>query len=105
MSYPGSELKFTPSVTVVSVTNNSSSETSFTFQDRTKSFTIICNEFELLRISWQTGEVGSASGDWFLLYPREDYTEDSCMTGIAKKIYMNAPNAAAAVDVAVIEWQ
>jgi hypothetical protein len=104
MSYPGSENKNQPIVTVVSVTNSPTGETSHTFQKATKSFFVICNEWEMLRVAWATGQVGSAGGNWFKLFPRECYKEPNLLIDITEPLYMNAPDASANVDVAIVEW-
>ena len=105
MSFPGSENKRGPLVTVVSVTKTPTSETSHEFRAGTKGFTLTCNELEMLRVSWATSEVDdAATGNFFELYPRDVYSEDGCLFS-KLKIYMNAPSAAADVDVAIVEWQ
>ena len=106
MSFPGAEIKFTPKITVVSVTNSASGQSTHQLQEGCKAFTVICNEFELIRVAWETGQVGSASGNWFILYPRESYTVNGLHIAPDNHdtLYMNAPSASAAVDVAVIEW-
>lgn len=104
--FPGSDLKCNVTQTKVDVTNNSASETEHAFQKGTKAFTLICNDFDILRISWASSEVDDASnGDWFLLYPRESYSEEDLhLTNPARSLWMNAPDASANVDVVVIEW-
>jgi hypothetical protein len=98
---------------VVAVSNTV--ETAHEFRSGTQAFTLKCNEFENIRISWQTGEVTSGSGDWMLLYPGETYWEDEITLGVMpgmagqgevnESIYLHAPDASASVDVAIKEWR
>lgn len=102
-----------PLVTVVSVSN--SVETSHDFRPSTRAFTLQANELEDIRLSWQTGEVTSGSGDWLLLRPGSIYWEDNVLLGIKpnypsgegqrqETLYLHAPDASGSVDVAIIEW-
>ena len=105
--FPGSDIKGQYTQTRLSVTNNSSSETEHKFQKGVKAFMVICNEFEIVRVSWASGEVDDSSGVWFLLYPREPYSEENLYLtdDNRRSLWMNAPDAAASVIVYILEWR
>jgi hypothetical protein len=104
-------------VTVVSVSN--SVDTGHTFRAGTTGFTLRCNEDEVIRIAWAEDEADDDStGQWMILRIGEIYWEDDVRIGrkgvatptdtndglTQLTIYMHAPDAAAAVDVAIVEW-
>jgi len=78
-------------------------ETAITLPDHTRAILVRALSATDLRVAWATGQVNSASGDWFLLREGETYWEDDMWTG--KTLYMRADVAAANVDVAVLTWE
>ena len=108
------KLKTEPTLTVVSVSNTV--DTEHIFQPDVRGFTIRCNDTEDIRFAYVANEADDdATGQFMLLRDGEIYWEERVSFGLRKgwtndqgevrqSIFFHAPDAAGAVDVAVVEW-
>lgn len=92
-----------PVVTVVAVSHNS--ESSHTFANGVRAFTIRANDAPVdVRVSWKSGEVNDDAGDWMLIRWGENYWEEDITVNDGTRIYLRIDSATASKDVAVLEW-
>lgn len=90
-----------PKITRVSV---GSTEVSHALRAHARGFLVRCQEFEELRLAFESGETADSS-DFLVLRVNDTYWEEDVYSGGETwTLYLRAPDVASPVGVTVLEW-